>query len=232
MPRRVSYARFAWFDPTASDSPNTAEAGGHPAARLVASPEPRMAAYLTPAQLTVWYDTTRLYQLIRDDGVDATASDLTDTGSAAYQLLAAIITGVSAEIDSALQVGRRYARTDLETMVDDALAVGATAADLKRVTVLYRLVADLTFGALVSRRGFSAASMAELCPRYEDAQRTLAALADGGRVFDMEPPKTAGMPTRVQIGTGISNTVRNSRLFGQFPVYGPGSEWVGGFPIT
>lgn len=177
--------------------------------------------YVTPAQMIVYYDERRILQLVSDDGVDAAVGDLSNTGSDAYVLLAALILATDAEIDSALQVGQRYDRLDLEAMITAADTQGSQtatewAAAKKRASILRRLAADLTYGALIGRRGFSEEIMKAQAPRYEIAQQQLAALGDGGRIFDLDAPKTAGVPGQTRIGQNISNTVRNSPLFGVF----------------
>lgn len=175
--------------------------------------------YVTPAQMTTYYDSRRLLQLVMDDGTDGQAADLTNTNSAAYRLLQSLIRAVESEIDSALQVGQRYTRADLEQIITDATAGSPTEAQKKRAAILQRLTADLTFGALMVRRAFSAEQIDALCPRYAAAQETLVALADGSRIFDLDGPKAAGVPSSVPLGQNISNTVRNGRLFGLFPTY-------------
>lgn len=177
--------------------------------------------YVTPAQMIVYYDERRILQLLKDDGTDAAVGDLTNTGSEPYLLLEALILSVESEIDSALQVGQRYDRLDLEAMITAADTQGSQtltewAASKKRAAILRRLAADLTYGILIGRRGFSEEIMKSQAPRYEMAQMQLAALGDGGRIFDLDAPKAAGVPGQTRIGQNISDTVRNSPLFGVF----------------
>lgn len=182
--------------------------------------------YVTPAQMTGYYDSRRILQLVTDDGDDADPGDLTNPASAPYKLLVTLIRAVESEIDGALQVGRRYSRLDLEGLITAADAPTATEADKKRAAVLNRLAADLVYGALLCRRAFSADQIDSLCPRYGAAQETLAKLGDGSAVFDLDAPKDAGVPHAVKLGTQIDNTIRNSHLFG---VFGPGGYYNGGF---
>jgi len=177
--------------------------------------------YVTPAQMTGYYDSRRILQLVLDDGTDATAADLSNPASAAYKMLVVLIRAAESEIDAALQVGQRYSRLDLEALVTAADSVTATEEDKKRLAILNRLTADLVFGALLCRRAFSAAQIEDLCPRYGAAQEMLAKLGDGSAIFDLDAPKNAGIPHAVRLGSQIDNTIRNSRLFGVFGTASP-----------
>ncbi len=183
--------------------------------------------YVTPAQMLIWYDSNRVLQLVRDDGIDASAADLVNSSSDAYQLLVQLELGVESEIDAALQVGQRYSRTDLEALISNAEANPDDRAAQKRASILIRLAADLLYAALVTRRAFGATQIAELCPRYEIAQQTLAELGDGALIFDLDAPKSAGIPVRVKLGSGIDNSIRNSRLFGVFSPNSDGGLFYG-----
>jgi len=183
--------------------------------------------YVTPAQMTGYYDSRRILQLVLDNGNEADLSDLSNTSSTAYRMLVVLIQAVEAEIDAALQVGQRYSRLDLEAIITAADAPGATAADVKRAGILRRLTADLVFGALMCRRAFSADQIESLCPRYGAAQEMLAKLGDGSAIFDLDAPKAAGIPYSVPLGQNISNTLRNSRLFGLFDQNSNGGFYCG-----
>lgn len=173
--------------------------------------------YITPTQLLSYYDKNRILQLLLDDGTDATVTQLSDPTSDAYKLLVVLSNSVDAEIDSAVQVGARYSRSDLEQMIVEAAAPGANAVQIKRAALLNRLAADLLFGALITRRTFVAEEIERLCPRYAAAQQMLAQLGDGMRVFDLDGAISAGTPSPTQIGQKYQFINDHSRLFGIFP---------------
>lgn len=182
--------------------------------------------YLTPAELVNFYDSRRVLELANDlgDG-SATLSDLSNVNSTPYLIVSTAVRSVSAEIDSAVQVGNRYARTDLEQLILDlsdpiilADSVLLEAAK-KRAAILKQMVADLTFGRLMSRRGYTAQAMEDMAPQYAGALKLLLDLSNGRRIFDLDAPKNAGMPARVSIGIdGLSPfaPVQASPLFGDF----------------
>ncbi len=182
--------------------------------------------YLTPAELVNFYDSRRVLELANDVGDgSATLSDLSNVNSTPYLIVSTAIRSVSAEIDAAVQVGNRYARTDLEQLVLD-LSDGVILADAtlleaakKRVAILKQMVADLTFGRLMSRRGYTAQAMEEVAPQYAGASKLLVDLGNGRRIFDLDSPKNAGVPRKAAIGVdGLSPlaAVQASPLFGDF----------------
>lgn len=182
--------------------------------------------YLLPNEMVLYYDARRVLELANDKGDgSATTASLSRGGSDEYQIIAAAISTVSAEIDAALQVGSIYARTDLEGLIaaltdplitaDSVLLLAAT----KRAALLKQMVADLTFGRLMARRGYTAAAMKEMAPQYDGALQMLLDLAGGRRVFDLDANKSAGVPSTVEIGTfgtGRLVSVQASPLFGSF----------------
>ncbi len=185
-----------------------------------------MPVYLTPADMPLYYDVRRVLELANDVGDgSAELADLSDAGSTPYAIISTAIRLVSSEIDSAVQVGNRYARTDLEALISDltdaVITADATllAAAKKRAAILQGMVADLTFGRLMARRGYTAAAMIEQAPQVDQALKKVLDLSNGQRIFDLDAPKTAGRPTRAEIGTyvtGALTPVRNSPLFGSF----------------
>jgi len=187
--------------------------------------------YLLPDELPTYYDARRVLELCNDlgDG-SATLADLSNPASTPYQLVAAAILTESANIDSALQVGSRYARTELEQLILDLsdpviLANPYMLANAKkRVQMLKQMVADLTFGRLMARRGYTGGQLTEMAPQYAGALQQLNLLAEGRRIFDLDAPKNAGVPSTVKIGTtsnGLFAPIQGSNLFGTF--FGPNS---------
>jgi len=182
--------------------------------------------YLFPYDLPKYYDLRRVLELANDLGDGgATEANLSNSASAPYQLIENMIRLVSSELDSAVQVGSRYARTDLETIISDLTdPVILADAELlkaakKRAALLQGLVADLTFGRLMARRGYTAAAMIEQAPQVDQALKKVLDLSNGQRIFDLDDPKTSGRPQRDTLGanvTGALTPVRNSPLFGAF----------------
>jgi hypothetical protein len=168
--------------------------------------------YITRDELIVYYDKRRLYQLLSDDG-----TPVTDGTYAANALVTTALRQASAMIDAACQTGRRYERTQLEDVVTAANAVSATEAELKRAEPIKSLAAHLAFGFIVSRRGYAAQKMTELAPMFDWAQEQLNLLATGQRIFDLDGPKTAGVPRSVQLGSKLFSWSQSSPMFGMFP---------------
>jgi hypothetical protein len=113
---------------------------------------------------------------------------VTDGTYAANALVTTALRQASAMIDAACQTGRRYERTQLEDVVTAANAVSATEAELKRAEPIKSL-----------------------------AQEQLNLLATGQRIFDLDGPKTAGVPRSVQLGSKLFSWSQSSPMFGMFP---------------
>lgn len=173
-------------------------------------------SYLTPSELPTYYDVRRVLELASDTGTDATLADLTNTGSAAYAVVMAAIRVAASDLDNHCQLGRRYQRTDLEKIVTEALAAPNDEAKQKRAGMIRQIVADLTFGYLMSRRGYSEDRMRSVAPRYEMAQDTLRALAGGALVFDLDDNIAATLPSGVRIGDNSYRVGAYNRMFGRW----------------
>lgn len=171
-----------------------------------------MAVYITPVELLNYYDQRRVLEMCSDTGSPATLGSL---GSNPLALSA--IRSASAELDSHLQTGMRYERSQLEDICTAADAGGSTEAEKKRAAPIKELVAHLAFGRLMARRGFAATKMRELAPMYETSQEQLNLLASGVRIFDLDAPKAAGVPSRATIGENRLKWSNYSRMFGIFP---------------
>lgn len=168
--------------------------------------------YLTSAEFLTYYDKRRVYDMLSDTG-----SPLTDATYPSNTLITSLIRQASAHIDSACQTGRRYERTQLEDVVTASNSVSATEADMKRAEPIKTLCAHLTYGFLIARRGHAATKLTELAPMFDWAQQMLNDLATGQRIFDLDPPKAAGMPQSVRVGSNLFNWTLSSPLFGTFP---------------
>lgn len=169
--------------------------------------------YITPQQLIQYYDSRRVLQLASDSDEDASLMDLSSPVSPAFQIVNNCITVACSEIDTHCQIGRIYTRQQLEQIITDANDSPNDIVKQKRVGLLRQLTADLAFGLLVSRRGYSAETLREMAPRYEAALNTLERLAAGMQVFDLEDQLQRQVPARVAIGARAGMTDGN-RLFG------------------
>lgn len=189
---------------------------------------PTDLVYLQNAEMELFYDLRRIKDLLTDDGTgdDLTQSDITtvtaDVSDPGTKLWGAI-NWASSEIDAKCQNGRRYARSDLETIVQYAISApfGSTAAQIegykKRAMVLKKLAADLAFGFLAQRRAQSADQLRQLAPAYEEALMRLEELYDGKRVFDLDAALSAGVPTRKRMGRLANLSTSFNEMFGVWP---------------
>lgn len=176
------------------------------------------ATYIVPADLLTFYDRNRVLELVKDDtdgsGDPATESDLSNDASAPYALALNAITTAASMLDSHCQRGKRYTRENLEAVIAEWLAEQTSTAKAKRAALIRQIVADLSFGVLMSRRGFTAQQMREMAPRYEEALVVLEKLAAGEMVFDLEDNVNAGAPSSVQIGLNRYRPSLDNRMFG------------------
>lgn len=166
--------------------------------------------YCDANELLQRYDKRRVAQLIADDGI------IPDSGSIASNsnLLAALV-DATAEINSAVLIGKRYTVDQL-----DPLSPTAALTDTG-FYLLKRLAADLAFGYLVARRGLSAAETNNLAPRYGLALELIAKLKQGEAIFDTADGSNAnaGLAHSLQVGMDamfINNSIVRSAL----PYYG------------
>lgn len=152
-------------------------------------------AYCTVAQFTANYDSRRVCSLLSDSGSPVTVNDL-DTNAVLIQLLEE----ASEEVAAAALVGKRYTTAQLT-----ALGSSTTSGFLLR-----RLVSDITFALVVSRRGQGAADIERLCPRHREALRQLDLLRSGIEIFPGidDTHAEAGLPASVNL---LSTTNPNRR---------------------
>jgi phage gp36-like protein len=154
-------------------------------------------AYATPEAVLLRYDSRRVGALCSDTGSQVTASALlTDP------VLAELLEDASGMIDSALLRGGRYTQSDL---------VALTGMDAK---LLQRLVCDIAYGLLVSRRGYTAQELQANAPGYVSALAMLDRLAAGEAVFNVEENVLAGKPKRVVLSKNRQLISGASRLYG------------------
>lgn len=173
-------------------------------------------AYCTGAQFLERYDARRIADLIRDDGVKLS------TGFAAYVLsnanLLAALEDASAEIDAAAFVGKRYNKARLMDLV--AVNNGGILINTGGF-LLIRLVADIAFENLNTRRGLAATQVEQLSPKASKAREMLQLLRSGERIFTTtdEGNADAGLMQTVSLtGTQSSNMLNSTfRFFGAIP---------------
>ena len=175
------------------------------------------ATYILPVDLVTFYDSTRVLDLLSDTTTAATLADLSSSGSAPYALAILAIRRAAGDVEQHCQFGKRYTRETLEGIITAGLAAPSDEAKQKRMVALQSLVADLTFGYLMSRRGHAAAQMRELAPRYDEALAKLEKLAAGYLVFDIDANVAAGRPVSVQMGKNRYMPSLDNKMFGVWP---------------
>lgn len=168
--------------------------------------------YITAAQFLTYYDVRRVADLLADDGVPVEPGDIPTNEN-----LKEAIAAACGEIDSHCQQGKRYTRETLEAIIEGNTAAPNDVALRKASAVLKQLAADLTFGTLMARRGYSAETMERMAPRLTAAYKTLEDLYQGRRVFDLSTAIEAGRPWRVRIGKDAYQPSLYNRLFGLWP---------------
>lgn len=174
--------------------------------------------YILPIELITFYDKRRVLQLASDtDDTPAAEADLSSTSSTAYIFINNCILSASSDLDSHCQQGKRYTRTNLEAIITAANAAPTDSTLVKRALLLRQLVADLTYGMLMSRRGMQSDRLATLAPRYEKAQEALERLALGITVFDLDENIDAGVPGSRPFGGNVYRPTQNNLMFGIWP---------------
>ncbi len=173
-------------------------------------------SYIVPVELTLFYDSRRVLQLASDSGATAVIADLSNTASTPYANVLSVIRFAASELDSHCQQGKRYTRATLEAIITAAAASPGDEGLQKRAALIKQLVADLAFGTLAARRGYTAESLSALAPRYETALATLERLATGIQIFDIDDAILRGVPSQVQIGKNGYRPQNFNRLFGVF----------------
>lgn len=154
-------------------------------------------SYASPSDMLARYDTNRLGQLVRDDGTQATGTELlTDT------ILQAVLDDASGLIDGACLAGGRY--------LPDALT-GLTG---QGKSFLLRINCDLAYGFLILRRGFTEAEASNLAPGFKLALQLIDKLKEGSFVFNVQANIEAGEPTPAALSSRMTLISSTTRLFG------------------
>lgn len=177
--------------------------------------------YLQPQEIVTYYDVRRVCGLVSDTGTPIAVSDLSDDTTDGFKAVQNLIRAVSARIDTRVQQGKRYARADLEALAFTARTTLSSDpnydANWKRFAVLNQLTADLFFGDLIARRGFSSDQFKTMAPRFVEAQELLEQLYNGVAIFDLDDPKAAGVPSIQTIDRQRLISTDFNRMFGLWP---------------
>ena len=163
------------------------------------------------------YDRRRLADLVADSGARVDPATVKDDDNLEIAIGDAI-----EMLKSALRVAGRYTADDLR------LYPPPNANDEGKPLVK-RIVCDLAFGLLNSRRGYAADEMARLAPRYFEALQQLQQLRDGDRILDSDTHAAAGLPASEPfrpLGSATPSLLSDSRrYFGVRPTTGPATRW-------
>jgi hypothetical protein len=156
-------------------------------------------AYITVAQFLRLYDSRRVAQLLSDSGIPVVSGDL-----ATNENLIDILAIASEQIAAAVIVGKRYTLQQLEDLAENE----------DYGFLLRRLVADLAWAGIVSRRGTGATELQRLCPSLNWCEQQLDMLRLGQHIFpgieDADHP-AAGLPSSANINA-TSNPNRVSKF--------------------
>lgn len=182
--------------------------GNSPTLLPNACPDHLGMAYATPADFLFAYDARRVAELLSDTDNPVTPDDIANN-----ETLLRLLEDASAEVRLACRVGERYTADHL----------AALAVDPTHKYSLIRLVNDICYAFLVSRRGYSSKELQDLAPNWERAQQMLEWLRLGERVFDASGAPEAG--AAVDVITPLQSTrctivSKASRLFGPISVGG------------
>lgn len=163
------------------------------------------ASYCSPAQAIQFFDAAFQGLLVNDDGNAATSADLLNPATAAGATFKSILEAASGQLESACTKGQRYQPTDLASL---------TGVSVK---LLQRIVACLAIGDLIWRRNPKEAPP----PVLEWAEKQLAALEAGSRVFGLVETQAAGIgavsTSNLTAGQEDRDTItgRAERMFGE-----------------
>lgn len=131
-----------------------------------------MATLLTNAEMMVRFDYRLLDQQLSDSN-----TVIGSTALATSTQLSDIITDAEGVVLSALFTAQKYTSDDLTNLTDDS------------AHVLKRIIADIAFIMISSRRGYDYKNK---MPMVQDSYEQLQKLRNGERVLDFEDNKDAG----------------------------------------
>lgn len=135
-----------------------------------------MASYAAPAQMLERHDARTLGDLVADDGVRRTSTQLLTDAN-----LQAALDDASGAIEASLLQGKRYSTVDLTALTGNSQKY------------LIRLTCAIAFGLLYERRpAYQSDARDDAMNRAEEA---LEKLRRGEHIFNLDDAKDAGMPS-------------------------------------
>lgn len=181
-------------------------------------------AYITPADFVLRYDVRQVCQYVSDTG-----QPVTPTSLATNPVLLAILEDASQMIVMAARKGQRYTLAQLNQIYNS----NTTVQDPNGINArnqLISLCANLAWGLLVSRRGFSVEQITAMAPMYRAALETVQMIADGQRIFDDEYALVAEAGVSLSQVTGRQLAVApwSTQISRNFPECGGAGGWYGG----
>lgn len=180
------------------------------------TPNSGLVPYCTPAQYIAREDVRQTGDLVRDDGTQATPSELlTDPN------LFVALQDASGEVEAACFVGNRYTAADLQALAAQGGNSGAFLA---------RIVSGLAYGLVHDRRGMVVTVNPQSVP---NARAQLDSLRSGAAIFAFAESEAAGLAysrfrTRLELDNAglLTRSSAGRRFLGRsWP--GPG-RWGGG----
>ena len=170
-------------------------------------------AYLTAAEFLLRYDQNRVADYVTTDPDNPV--DPANLGS--DPVLLALLESGKQMILAAARVGGRYTEAQLAGLGD------AFIKDLN---------ADITYGRIVARKGYTGQELAMLAPLYADAMGKLAQLEAGSLIFNIQVVADAGVTQSQQVVPAllptsvVYTTATLPRFFGSTGQIGQGG-WCG-----
>lgn len=134
-----------------------------------------MASYADPAAMMVRYDVRTLGDIVSDDGIRRSSTDLLTDAN-----LLAALADASGEIEAALLQGRRYSAIDLSGLTGNTQAY------------LIRLTCTIAWGLLYERRPSYQSDLRD--DALDRAEEALEKLRRGEHIFNLDENKDAGLP--------------------------------------
>ena len=171
------------------------------------------STYITPLDLASFYDQRRVLQLAVDSTTPALLTDLSNPNTVAYTNVNKAIVTAAADIDSHAQVGQRYNPADLQNLITFWQANPTNAEAQKGAGLIRQLCADLAFGVLAGRRGYTGPTLEAYAPRYTQALTVLERLAEGYQILNICANINASVPQVRQIAGCVTRPSLWNHMF-------------------
>lgn len=139
--------------------------------------------YCTPDYFVQCYDVRVICDYLSDTGVpviDLETNPFQPGDLDNNATLLRILTQATQKLKMAVRQSNRYTLAMLDAMYADV----DTPTSAGRQDEISRLVADLAYGLLISRRGLSLEEVTKLAPNYQEALDRLEALKKNQEIFD------------------------------------------------